>query len=87
MPILTYLMCGGSGYSLRRQRSEGPEISEDIEETARPVAKSHLFIGRDGHGSYKRRPYSCVRIDVDTTSLTANGSPKFTIQTDKYHGQ
>ncbi|MEO0351307.1 MAG: metallophosphoesterase [Cyanobacteria bacterium P01_A01_bin.15] len=85
---INYLICGGSGYSLRRQRPEGPEVSEDIDGNVRPVAKSHLFVGRHGHGSHKHRPYSCVRIDVDTTET--NCSPKITVNPlviDKYHGQ
>jgi hypothetical protein len=57
---INWIVCGGSGYSLRRQRTEG----RDLMENERLVAKSHLFIGRNGHGFNKRRPYSCVRIDV-----------------------
>jgi 3',5'-cyclic AMP phosphodiesterase CpdA len=59
-----WLVCGGSGYSLRRQRQEGPEITERSGDRAHTVAKSHLFVGRTGHGLQKRRPYSFVRIDV-----------------------
>ncbi|MBE9069129.1 metallophosphoesterase, partial [Leptolyngbya cf. ectocarpi LEGE 11479] len=87
---INYLICGGSGYSLRRQRSEGPEIKEVIEGTEKPVAKSHLFLGRHGQGSHRHRPYSCVRIDVDTTSSTEHGAPKLIVRpliAEKYHGQ
>ncbi|MDX2212777.1 MAG: metallophosphoesterase [Oculatellaceae cyanobacterium bins.114] len=68
-----WVICGGSGYSLRRQREEGPELTEFMgngdnlmEETAseRPVAKSMLYVGRKGSGSQKHRPYSFIRIDV-----------------------
>lgn len=63
-----WLVCGGSGYSLRRQREEGPEIPEsfaaDGDAIGRTIAKSLLYVGRSGQGSQKRRPYSFVRIDV-----------------------
>ncbi len=58
------LVCGGSGYSLRRQRGNGPVIVEDIDGRAQPVATSQLYLGRKGHRSQKRRPYSGLRIDV-----------------------
>ena len=65
---LNWIVCGGSGYSLRRQRSEGVELMEQIGDTegddTRLVAKSLLFLGRTGHASKKRRPYSFLRIDV-----------------------
>ncbi len=63
---LNWVVCGGSGFSLRRQRAEGPELREnsDGETEQRVVARSHLYIGRNGHGSQKRRPYSGLRIDV-----------------------
>lgn len=66
---LNWVVCGSSGYSLRRQREEGAEIMErfvqDGKTSYRLVAKSQLFIGRTGHGSKKRRPYSFLRIDVE----------------------
>ena len=58
------IVCGGSGYSLRRQREEGPDLYETIHGESRQVATSHLFMGRQGRGSKKRRPYSSIRIDV-----------------------
>ena len=58
--IIPWVVCGGSGFSLRRQRKEG----DVLEEYGQPVAKSHLFLGRSGHGSQKRRPYSALRVDV-----------------------
>ena len=65
---INWIVCGGSGYSLRRQRSEGPELTESFGDTeggdTRSVARSLLFVGRTGHGSQKRRPYSFLRIDV-----------------------
>lgn len=65
---LNCIVCGGSGYSLRRQRQEGIELREAFEQNgtieSRLVARSQLFVGRNGHGSTKRRPYSFIRIDV-----------------------
>ncbi|MBE9189573.1 metallophosphoesterase [Gloeocapsopsis crepidinum LEGE 06123] len=61
---INWIVCGGSGYSLRRQRKEGTELKETFGSIEREVARSHLYIGRSGHGSHKRRPYSFLRIDV-----------------------
>lgn len=65
---LNWIVCGGSGFSLRRQRSEGPELTETFAGTegdrTRKVAESLLYVGRNGQGSQKRRPYSFLRIDV-----------------------
>ncbi len=76
---LNWIVCGGSGYSLRRQRSEGAELTEtwnnDQGSHTRLVAKSLLFVGRTGHASQKRRPYSCLRIDVQDGK-----PPKFRVQ-------
>ncbi|PSB18405.1 metallophosphoesterase [filamentous cyanobacterium CCP2] len=75
---INWIVCGGSGYSLRRQREEGAELFEAVPEAASKthlVAKSHLFVGRTGHGSDKHRPYSFVRIDV-----TAGSPPKFVVR-------
>lgn len=65
---LNWIVCGGSGYSLRRQRGEGPELMETFMDTEgghnRKVAESLLYVGRSGQGTQKRRPYSFLRIDV-----------------------
>lgn len=65
---LNWIVCGGSGYSLRRQRVEGTELSENFEKDGeiypRKVAESLLFVGRQGQGLKKRRPYSFIKIDV-----------------------
>ena len=65
---LNWIVCGGSGHSLRRQRTEGPELIETFREgdqqRSLKVAESLLFVGRNGIGLQKRRPYSCLRIDV-----------------------
>jgi len=75
-----WIVCGGSGFSLRRQRVEGPDLTETFttakgQQQNRLVARSHLFIGRNGLGSQKRRPYSCLRVDVKSGS-----PPKFIIR-------
>ncbi|MBD2089550.1 metallophosphoesterase [Microcoleus sp. FACHB-1515] len=57
---MNWIVCGGSGYSLRRQREEGADLMEE----GRMVARSKLFVGRNGQGSFRRRPYSFLRIDV-----------------------
>lgn len=61
---LNWIICGGSGYSLRRQRSEGSVITETMNGEERVVVENHLFVGRNGKGSDLRRPYSGLRIDV-----------------------
>jgi hypothetical protein len=86
---LNWIVCGGSGYSLRRQRQEGaelPEIFDDRSENeARMVARSRVFIGRNGQGFYKRRPYSFIRIDVRPGT-----PPKFIVRpfvVERFHKQ
>ncbi len=61
---IPWLICGGSGYSLRRQRPEGPELLEGPPGAERVVARSRLFLGRSGRGSALRRVYSALRVDV-----------------------
>ncbi|WP_404786996.1 metallophosphoesterase family protein [Altericista sp. CCNU0014] len=86
---IPWIICGGSGFSLRRQRLEGPQLLEtfpDEEATeSRAVASSQLFIGRNGKGSHKRRPYSCLRIDV-----REGAPPQFTVRpliAERYRGK
>jgi 3',5'-cyclic AMP phosphodiesterase CpdA len=59
-----FLVCGGSGFSLRRQRQDGTTLTETINGKERVVAESLQFLGREGHGSEKRRPYSALTVDV-----------------------
>jgi hypothetical protein len=65
---INWIVCGGSGYSLRRQRREGSDLHEIFtdrdQQENRLVARSHLFVGRNGYNQQKRRPYSCLRVDV-----------------------
>lgn len=73
---INWIVCGGSGHSLRRQRQEGPDLTEPFKgNEERLVAKSQLFVGRSGHGTQKRRPYSFLRIDVQDGT-----PPKFVIR-------
>lgn len=79
---INWLICGGSGFSLRRQREEGGDL---IDNDGRHLAHSLLFLGRSGSGRQKRRPYSCLRIDV------CDGSPpKFRVRplvAERYQGE
>lgn len=61
---IPWLICGGSGYSLRRQRPEGSELMESTGLEERPVARSKLFVGRTGRGKTLKRPYSGLRVEV-----------------------
>ncbi len=82
---IPWLICGGSGYSLRRQRREGPDLMEGPAGGERVVARSRLFLGRSGRGSSLRRSYSALRVEV------AAGTPlKLTLTplvTEKAEGQ
>lgn len=84
---INWIVCGGSGYSLRRQREEGPDLMEYFPEANgdRLVARSHLFLGRSGRGSDKRRPYSGLRLDV-----LEGCPPRFRVRpfiAERYHHQ
>ncbi|MEA5570280.1 metallophosphoesterase [Calothrix sp. UHCC 0171] len=73
---INWIVCGGSGFSLRRQRPEGVDLMETFTSNeSRLVANSKLFLGRNGQGSQRRRPYSSIRVDVQ-----AGDVPKFVIR-------
>jgi len=73
---IAWLICGGSGYSLRRQRQEGPDLLENFHEDEQVVATSHLFLGRIGKSDSLKRPYSGLRIDVNEGEpLTLTATP------------
>ncbi|MBC8121111.1 MAG: metallophosphoesterase [Gemmatimonadaceae bacterium] len=72
---INWVICGGSGFSLRRQRLEGPHLEEPGDELQHPVAQSLLYVGRSGQGALKRRPYSFLRIDVRD-----GRPPRFTVR-------
>lgn len=63
-----WVICGGSGYSLRRQRPEGPELPERLNGGDRTVATASLFLGRSGKGDSLKRPYSGLRVEVQPGS-------------------
>lgn len=78
---INWVVCGGSGLSLRRQRPEGSVLYETF--AGRPnqgaaefrlVAKSQLFVGLTGHRTHRRRPYSFLRVDVSDDE-----TPQFTL--------
>lgn len=69
-----WIVCGGSGHSLRRQRREGAVLFQDDDLDSKPIGQSHLFIGRNGRGKKTKRPYSFLRIDVQ-----AGEQPKFVV--------
>ena len=65
---INYIISGGSGRRLRRQRQEGGELLETFNNngdlSSRKVADSLLYVGRSGSGFESKQPYSCVRVDV-----------------------
>ncbi|MEO0769411.1 MAG: metallophosphoesterase [Cyanobacteria bacterium J06649_4] len=69
-----WLVCGGSGTSLRRQRGSNRQILENINEQGRRqtrlVAQSQLYAGVHGKGQRKKIFHSFVRIDIDPDSDT-----------------
>ncbi len=73
---LNWLVCGGSGASLRGQRKDEVEVMEISQGGyVQMVARSLLFIGRKGKGRTARSPHTFLRIDVH------NGvPPKFVIR-------
>lgn len=82
---IPWVICGGSGYSLRRQRAEGPEITETTDGQTRTVAKSHLYLGRTGDGSNLKRPYSGLRVEV-----SSDNPPRLTLTplvAEKFNGK
>ena len=69
-----WIVCGGSGHSLRRQRQEGAVLYQDADLDRQPIGQSHLYVGRKGKGKNRKRPYSFLRIDV-----RCGDKPKFTV--------
>lgn len=61
---INWIVCGGSGHSLRRQRKEGTVLYQNAELDSEPIGQSHLYVGRNGGSNDKKRPYSFLRIDV-----------------------
>ena len=69
-----WIVCGGSGHSLRRQREEGTVLFQNADLNSEPIGQSHLYVGRHGKGKNRKRPYSFLRIDVK-----AGDRPKFVV--------
>ena len=62
---INWVICGGSGYGLRTQRREGPELIESNDEGGtRVIASNRLFIGRNWDGAKAGDAYSGLRIDI-----------------------
>ena len=61
---IDWIVCGGSGHSLRHQRREGTVLYQNAELNSEPIGQSHLYVGRNGDSKNKKRPYSFLRIDV-----------------------
>ena len=72
---IDWIVCGGSGHSLRRQRREGKVLYQDADFNSEPIGQSHLYVGRKGKGKNRKRPYSFLRIDVG-----AGDRAKFTVK-------
>jgi 3',5'-cyclic AMP phosphodiesterase CpdA len=60
---LNWLICGGSGARLRSQHAQTTVQELDGVEP-RIIAKSQIYLGRQGSGADARWPYSFLRIDV-----------------------
>ncbi len=69
-----WIVCGGSGHSLRRQRREGTVLYQDADLNSEPIGQSHLYVGRSGSRKDRKRPYSFLRIDV-----SGGKKPEFTV--------
>ena len=65
---LNWLVCGGSGLSLRRARQSGTDILETMivgkHRAAKVVAHSHLYAGAHGWKEKEQHFHSFVKIDV-----------------------
>jgi Calcineurin-like phosphoesterase len=61
---IKWVICGGSGFSLRRQRSEGIFLQERVDGQLQDVAVSHQFLGKTGRGANKHHAYSFLQVDV-----------------------
>ena len=63
------MVCGGSGYSLRDQRGQGPHLSESQSNgEQRQVATSDLYVGRSWAYCNGGKAYSALRVDIDEGS-------------------
>ncbi|MEL6441024.1 MAG: metallophosphoesterase [Cyanobacteria bacterium J06621_8] len=69
-----WIVCGSSGHSLRRQRTEGTVLYQNADLNSQPIGQSRLYVGRNGSKENQKRPYSFLRIDVN-----GNQQPQFTV--------
>ncbi|MEL6579823.1 MAG: metallophosphoesterase [Cyanobacteria bacterium J06621_12] len=82
---INWIVCGGSGHSLRRQRQEGTVLYQNADLDSEPIGQSHLYVGRHGSRKNRKRPYSFLRIDVQ-----AGDKPQFRINpyvAERHQGQ
>ena len=64
-----WVVCGGSGYSLRDQRGQGPHLSEASGQgDERVIASSDLYVGRSWADCNGGKAYSALRIDISEGS-------------------
>ena len=64
-----WAVCGGSGYSLRDQRGQGPHLSESQSNgEQRRVATSDLYVGRSWADCDGGKAYSALRVDISEGS-------------------
>ena len=52
-----WIVCGGSGHSLLRQRREETVLYQNANLDSDSIGQSQLYIGRNGSGKEKKRPY------------------------------
>ena len=64
-----WVICGGSGYSLRDQRGQGPNLIESRNNgEKRLIASSDLYVGRSWADCNGGKAYSALRVDIDEGS-------------------
>ena len=64
-----WVVCGGSGYSLRDQRGQGPDLTESVTGGERRlVATSDLYVGRSWADCNGGKAYSALRVDINEGS-------------------
>ena len=60
-----WVVCGGSGYSLRDQRGQGPHLNEASGKgDERVIATSDLYVGRNCADCDGGKAYSALRVDI-----------------------
>ncbi|MEM6598084.1 MAG: metallophosphoesterase [Cyanobacteria bacterium P01_C01_bin.69] len=69
---IDWIVCGGSGAEVRRQRRGGPDILERVTQQGKVqtqiVAKSQQFVGYHRHHRQRQHFHSFVRVDVQPNS-------------------